>query len=169
MHEKIFGYYRDRIEQRYIICAVFLGLCCAFLFGEPFPINAHWIVRGLQTALTFISGGLALSFLLRYQSLITHLDARYPDSLQRFEDFIMKDGLSGLTSRQRLFPLLMFLSVFLTVSFFFLQDKKTLGMVISAGVLIPLGWLIQKQMGNQDKKLLAELKNKFQDQALTAD
>jgi len=166
--ENIFGYYRDRIEKRYIIYAVFLGLCCVFLFDEPFTSNYHWIIRGLQKALTYISGALSLSFILRYQSLTTHLDARYPDSLQRFEDFIMKDGHFGLTLKERVFPLLIGFIVFLALSFFFLKDKEVMGMVLSYGVLIPLGWLFQKQMRKQDRKLLVDLKNKLRDQALTA-
>ena len=92
---------------------------------------------------------------------MTHLDARYSDSLQRFEDFILKDGNSGLTSKQRLVPMLIGFTVFLTLSIFFLKNKETVGMVLCTGVLIPLAWLLQNRMGNEDRKILKELKEKL--------
>ena len=159
--ENIFGYYRDRIERRYIISAVFLGLLCGFLIGEPFNTEYHWLIRGLQKALMYLSGAFALFLLLRYQSLLAHLDARYPDSLQRFEDYVRRDANRGLYLKQKLVSMLIVYSVLLLMSLFFLKDKTTAGMIISMIVLIPLFGLFQRRMGNEDRKILKELKEKL--------
>ena len=52
-------------------------------------------------------------------------------------------------------------TVLLTLSIFFLKNKETVGMVLSAGILIPLAWLLKKRMGNEDRKILKELKEKL--------
>lgn len=159
--ENLFGYYRDKIEQRYIIGAIFLGLLCGFLIGEPFNEEYHWLIRGMQKALVYLSGALAILLILRNQSLLTHLDARYPDSLQRFEDYVRRDGNRGLFLKQKLVSILIVYTVLLLLSIFFLKDKSTAGMILSMIVLFPLIALFQRRMGNEDRKILKELKEKL--------
>jgi hypothetical protein len=164
--ENIFDFYRENIETRYNLWIGFLGVFCVFIFFDQYFSEDQWILRGVQDALKYVSCGLVISLLLNRYSLLTILDSRYPDSLQRMQDYLV-DRETKLPAMKR--DTIAFLAVWIviaTISFFTLEEKKLLGFFLGAIVILPTALFVQNLNHAKNKKLVKELRESIERQAL---
>jgi hypothetical protein len=164
--ENIFDFYREKIETRYNLWIGFLGVCSVILFLDQYFPEEQWILRGVQDALKYVSCGLVISLWMSRYRLLTILDSRYPDSLQRIQDYLVDRETKLPAMKRDTFAFLAVWLVIATISFFTLEEKKLLGFILSAIVLLPIALLVQNLNHAQNKKLFKELKEGLQRQAL---
>jgi len=164
--EFIFDTYRKKIDTRYTIWSVLLGLLCFILISNKFFSEEQWLLRGLRAAVIYTLAGLVISFLFNRHSLLIHLDHRYTDSLQRFEDFIKERENKSSKFNRELLQFLAFLVVLSAISYFALNSPDIVAMAAASVVTLPIAFMLRNRMYAQDKRLLKELKESLQDQAL---
>jgi Flp pilus assembly protein TadB len=86
--------------------------------------------------------------------------------LQRFEDFITERENKSSKFNRELLQFFAFLVVLSAISYFALNSPDIVAMAAASVVTLPIAFMLRNRLYAQDKRLLKELKESLQDQAL---
>lgn len=164
--QNIFSPYREKIDKRYTTWSVILGLLFILSFTDQYLSEDQWIIKGLLMGLKVISFSVGANTILNRHSLLSHLDYRYTDSIQRVEDYITERE-NKLREMNKARVYFIFISVIVSIFFALaLKDKYLIAISGAVMILLPLAGTFHDRMLTQDKRLLQELKQNLTSQAL---